>query len=113
MQSGMLFHSLYEPEGSAYLTQLCVDIDGVDVPKFKAAWQAVIARHDILRTGFIAQGDQHLQWVAKQVELPFIDIDWRKNNEQDVTQIARDDLAQGFDLSSSAIDALNLSAING
>jgi amino acid adenylation domain-containing protein/non-ribosomal peptide synthase protein (TIGR01720 family) len=108
MQSGMLFHSLYEPEGSAYLTQLCVDIDGVDVPKFKAAWQAVIARHDILRTGFIAQGDSHLQWVAKQVELPFTDIDWRKNNEQDVTQVARDDLAQGFNLAAAPLMRLTL-----
>ena len=108
MQSGMLFHSLYEPEGSAYLTQLCVDIDGVDVPKFKAAWQVVIARHDILRTGFIAQGEHHLQWVAKQVELPFIDIDWRKTNEQDVTQVARDDLAQGFDLSIAPLMRLTL-----
>ena len=108
MQSGMLFHSLYEPEGSAYLTQLCVDIDGLDVAKFKAAWQAVIARHDILRTGFIAQGDHHLQWVAKQVELPFTDIDWRKTNEQDVTQVARDDLAQGFDLSAAPLMRLTL-----
>jgi amino acid adenylation domain-containing protein/non-ribosomal peptide synthase protein (TIGR01720 family) len=108
MQSGMLFHSLYEPEGSAYLTQLCVDIEGLDVAKFKTAWQAVIARHDILRTGFIAQGDHHLQWVAKQVELPFIDIDWRKTNEKDVTQVARDDLAQGFDLSIAPLMRLTL-----
>ena len=108
MQSGMLFHSLYEPEGSAYLTQLCVDIEGLDVAKFKAAWQAVIARHDILRTGFIAQGDHHLQWVAKQVELPFINIDWRKTNEQDVTQVARDDLAQGFDLAAAPLMRLTL-----
>ena len=108
MQSGMLFHSLYEPEGSAYLTQLCVDIEGLDVPKFKAAWRAVIARHDILRTGFITQGEQQLQWVAKQVELPFTDIDWRNNNNQDLPQVARDDLAQGFDFAAAPLMRLTL-----
>ncbi len=34
MQAGMLFHSMYEPQGSAYVNQLRVDIEGLDVERF-------------------------------------------------------------------------------
>ncbi|MGY8527505.1 amino acid adenylation domain-containing protein, partial [Paracidovorax citrulli] len=40
MQAGMLFHSVYAPDGSAYTNQLRVDIDGLDPARFTAAWQA-------------------------------------------------------------------------
>ena len=46
LQQGMLFHSLYAPETGAYINQLQVCIDGLDVARFAASWQAVLARHD-------------------------------------------------------------------
>ncbi|WP_162251413.1 condensation domain-containing protein, partial [Massilia sp. Root418] len=55
MQSGMLFHSVYEPKGGAYLNQLRVEIEGLDPARFKAAWQQAFERHDVLRTGFLHQ----------------------------------------------------------
>ncbi|MBY4899386.1 condensation domain-containing protein, partial [Cupriavidus sp. AU9028] len=36
MQAGMLFHSVYAPDGSAYTNQLRVDIDGLDPARFTA-----------------------------------------------------------------------------
>ena len=99
MQSGMLFHSLYDPQGSAYVNQLRIGISGLDPARFKAAWQAVFERHDTLRTGFL-QGEQPLQWVARSVELPFIEKDWRQRDAQEnaLNELAQNELAQGFDL---------------
>ena len=99
MQSGMLFHSLYAPGGSAYLNQLRVDIDGLDAARFKSAWRAVLARHEVLRTGFV-QGERALQWVARHVDVPMAAHDWRDRADQAqaLDALAQDQLAQGFDL---------------
>jgi amino acid adenylation domain-containing protein/non-ribosomal peptide synthase protein (TIGR01720 family) len=99
MQAGMLFHSLYAPGGSAYLNQLRVDIDGLDVARFKAAWRAVLERHEVLRTGFLV-GEPALQWVARQIELPMVEHDWRSDSDvaRALDDLAQAQLAQGFDL---------------
>jgi len=52
MQQGMLFHTLYEPEVEAYINQLRLDIEGLDLLAFGRAWQAALDRHDILRSSF-------------------------------------------------------------
>lgn len=52
MQQGMLFHTLYEPEAEAYINQLRLDIEGLDLLAFGRAWQAALDRHDILRSSF-------------------------------------------------------------
>ena len=109
MQSGMLFHSLYDPQGSAYVNQLRIGISGLDPARFKAAWQAVFERHDTLRTGFL-QGEQPLQWVAGSVELPFIEKDWRQQPAQEnaLNELAENELAQGFDLAAPPLMRLVL-----
>ncbi|QHF44578.1 non-ribosomal peptide synthetase [Pseudomonas sp. S35] len=102
MQQGMLFHSVYEDRGDTYVNQLAVDIDGLDAPGFIRAWQTVIERHDILRSGFLWEDGlvQPLQCVHKHLTLPVRELDWRN---QALTQSALEDLAQadreqGFDL---------------
>ncbi|WP_211958824.1 non-ribosomal peptide synthetase, partial [Cupriavidus numazuensis] len=80
MQAGMLFHSVSEPEGTAYLTQLRVDIEGLDAQRFRAAWEAAIARHEVLRTGFWHQREVPLQWVARRAPLGLAEHDWRARN---------------------------------
>ncbi|BEP60729.1 hypothetical protein GmRootV213_12830 [Variovorax sp. V213] len=99
MQAGMLFHSLYAPGGSAYVNQLRVDIDGLDVARFKAAWRALLERHEVLRTGFLV-GEPALQWVARQIELPMAEHDWRDRADvaHALDDLAQAQLAQGFDL---------------
>ena len=50
MQASMLFQSLYAPGEAAYFQQYWGRLDGeLDAAAFRAAWDAVIARHDILR----------------------------------------------------------------
>ena len=39
MQQGMLFHSLYDDQPGAYVHQLRLDVEGLDVEALRAAWQ--------------------------------------------------------------------------
>ncbi|RZK99827.1 MAG: amino acid adenylation domain-containing protein, partial [Rubrivivax sp.] len=99
IQSGILFHSVYDVASRAYVNQLRVDIEGLDANGFKAAWQAAVARHDVLRTGFL-QGDKPLQWVAASVELPWRELDWCAEALPGAAldALAQAELDQGFDL---------------
>ncbi len=114
MQAGMLFHALYARGGSVYLNQLRVDLDGLDAARFRAAWQALTQRHDILRTGFVAQGEGWLQWVARTVELPLEEHDWRARNDDAATletaldAFAAQQLERGFDLTRAPLHRLAL-----
>jgi amino acid adenylation domain-containing protein/non-ribosomal peptide synthase protein (TIGR01720 family) len=110
MQSGMLFHTLYAPGSSVYLNQLRADIDGLDVARFSAAWAAVTARHDILRTGFVPQGEGWLQWVARSVELPLKHHDLRGRHDlaAALDDLASADLKQGFDVTRAPLQRLAL-----
>jgi amino acid adenylation domain-containing protein/non-ribosomal peptide synthase protein (TIGR01720 family) len=108
MQQGMLFHTLIEGDAAAYMTQLRVDIDGLDVARLRAAWHAVAARHDILRTGFLVGLQPSLQWVARRVELPWSVLDWRLRTAAEVEAYAQAQLATGFDLAQPPLMRLAL-----
>ncbi|MFJ2995777.1 amino acid adenylation domain-containing protein, partial [Pandoraea sp. NPDC087047] len=111
MQAGMLFHSLLEPDGTAYLNQLRVSFVGLDVERFRQAWQAVYARHDVLRTGFLP-GQSPLQWVARPSELPIAELDWREPApaacDAALEAHAAAELARGFDLTTPPLMRLAL-----
>ncbi|HVK99256.1 MAG TPA: amino acid adenylation domain-containing protein, partial [Dongiaceae bacterium] len=79
VQEGMLFHSLYEPGSWVYFDQLIVPISGaVNETALFDAWRRVVARHQILRTGFLWEGvTQPLQIVMEQVDLDIQRYDWR------------------------------------
>ncbi|SEL61797.1 non-ribosomal peptide synthase domain TIGR01720/amino acid adenylation domain-containing protein [Roseateles sp. YR242] len=100
MQSGMLFHVLADPQAGQYMTQMRVDVDGLDPARFRQAWQAVIDAHEVLRTGFVADGDQLLQWVARTAEVPLALLDWRGQPDLPAAldARAREALATGLDL---------------
>ncbi|PXW80826.1 non-ribosomal peptide synthase protein (TIGR01720 family)/amino acid adenylation domain-containing protein, partial [Nitrosomonas sp. Nm84] len=105
MQTGILFHSVFDRDGGMYLNQLSADIEHLSVERFKTAWQAAIDRHEILRSGFVQEGKSPLQWVAKAVELPFIVHDWRDQNthpltyqQQDLDALAQSEHMSGTDL---------------
>jgi amino acid adenylation domain-containing protein/non-ribosomal peptide synthase protein (TIGR01720 family) len=76
IQSGMLFHSMSEPEKAVYVTQLEVEIEGLDAPRFRQAWQTVLDRHAVLRTGFLAHVEPPMQWVARQAPAPLTEYDY-------------------------------------
>ncbi|MEF2079725.1 non-ribosomal peptide synthase/polyketide synthase [Pseudomonas aeruginosa] len=102
MQHGMLFHSLYEQASGDYLNQLRVDVHGLDAERFRAAWQAALDSHDILRAGFLWQGDleQPLQVIHKHLELPFAEHDWRGREAlaEALDELAASERRRGFEL---------------
>ena len=84
MQSGLLFHSLYEPQAGAYVNQLCVEAKGLDAARLAQAWQATLDAHPILRSGFHwPQGaTAPVQLVQRSLQLPLTVLDWRGRADQ-------------------------------
>ena len=83
LQLGMLFHSAYRG-GS----QLYVDVDSLhvraplQVEAMRAALQAAIDRHPVLRTSFALSGyGQPMQLVHAEITVPFEVEDWRGMSE--------------------------------
>ncbi|HEX4494607.1 MAG TPA: amino acid adenylation domain-containing protein [Thermoanaerobaculia bacterium] len=78
-QSGMLFHSLMDPESGVYVTQVaCTLAADLEPGRFRQAWEKLVERHEVLRTAFLWDGlDEPLQAVHKQVSLPWQELDWR------------------------------------
>ncbi|MFV3291356.1 amino acid adenylation domain-containing protein, partial [Pseudomonas sp. NY11955] len=107
MQQGMLFHTLYDQQAGNYINQLRVDVQGLDVQRFQQAWQATLDAHDILRSGFVLQGEleQAVQVVRKAVELPFSEHDWRGQPalEQALQTLAEAERQRGFDLAAAPL----------
>jgi acyl carrier protein len=53
IQKGILFHSLYDSQNGLYLFQTTFTVKALlDIDAFAEAWQQVVQRHIILRTGF-------------------------------------------------------------
>ncbi|SPB18273.1 Linear gramicidin synthetase subunit D [Caballeronia novacaledonica] len=100
MQTGIVFHSLLGAQSNAYVNQLRVDIDGLDRARFLAAWESVVARHDVLRTAFVQLDDAPRQWVARVASVPVVEEDWRGRDAHDAAldALAHAQLAQRFDI---------------
>jgi len=102
VQEGMLFHALYEPGSWVYFDQIMVPISGpVQEAALFDAWRHVVARHQILRTGFVWEGlDKPLQVVVQDAELDIQFYDWsvheRANAEARFERLLRDDRNLGF-----------------
>lgn len=58
-----------------------IDAHGLDAARFRKAWQAVLDRHAVLRSGFLADASLPLQWVARQVLLDITEHDCRHSED--------------------------------
>ncbi|KGT96179.1 non-ribosomal peptide synthetase, partial [Dickeya fangzhongdai] len=72
LQNGILFHHLLQPVGDAYITRSILSFgDKTALNDFVSALQAVIQRHDILRTGIVWEGlDDAVQVVWREALMP-------------------------------------------
>src|SRR3954470_10627877 len=79
LQQGMLVHQLRNPGSGVDVEQLvCTLPEAVDADAMARAWDAVVARHDVLRTAFAWEGlDAPRQRVHAAVTMPFETLDWR------------------------------------
>ncbi|WP_158885988.1 non-ribosomal peptide synthetase [Amycolatopsis anabasis] len=93
MQSGLLFHSLAEPEDDLYLAQVSFALDGVPDPELLgAAWRRVVSRLGILRTSLRWRGvPEPLQVVHRAADVPVTYLDWTAEPERELREfLARD-----------------------
>ena len=115
-QQGMLFHTLDPSAAHLYINQTCVPVEGLDVPTFVQAWQRVIERHEILRTGFWSSSElsEPLQLVYKAARLPVQVLDWRHRDVEagDLETLAAEDCAKGFELLTAPLTRLTLVRID-
>ncbi|MDZ8262387.1 condensation domain-containing protein [Nostoc sp. ChiQUE01b] len=82
VQKGMLFHCLFDSELSLYFFQHVFTVNGnLNIEAFEKAWQLVMDRHPILRTGFYWEEIENpLQIVYNQVKVPLSFYDWSNIN---------------------------------
>ncbi|MBU7585508.1 MAG: non-ribosomal peptide synthase/polyketide synthase [Nostoc sp. TH1S01] len=114
MQQGMLFESLYAPDSGVYFEQVICTLTGnLDVTAFEKAWQQVVAKHSILRTGFVWQQlTQPLQVVYRQVKVTVEVYNWQELSVQEQQQqlelFLKSQRQQGFQLSVAPLMRLHL-----
>ncbi|MBF0398665.1 MAG: amino acid adenylation domain-containing protein, partial [Desulfobacterales bacterium] len=106
MQEGMLFHTLYAPETGNYFEQMHFLIKGnIDISQFQKAWQYMIDRYEILRTGFVWNaGDKPVQIVFNKKALPWEFFDWQnEDDENKLKELLINEQKKGFDLSNAPL----------
>ncbi|MBX3301081.1 MAG: amino acid adenylation domain-containing protein [Nitrospira sp.] len=114
MQEGLLFHTLLNPGSGVYLMQDRYSLTGeLDHAAFRQAWQRVIDRHDILRTSFVWENQKRpLQVVHKRMDVPLVELDWRKlsaiQQQQELDNLLQQELQAGFDFSRAPLLRLRL-----
>ncbi|MEU9609745.1 amino acid adenylation domain-containing protein [Streptomyces sp. NPDC048057] len=99
LQQGLFFHAVYDTDGvDVYNTQQVFELRGnVDRAALRAAVEALVARHPVLRAGFEHRGfDQPVQFVPARVPSP-----WREValSEEEAARFVADDRTRRFDLS--------------
>lgn len=104
-QGGILFHALTGGAPGEYVVQVVLDVTGaIDPAREQASWNALVARHDVLRTAFAWAGlKQPVQAVGKRAvpEVRIEDLSALSADRQQTTFAAwlAADRARGFDLS--------------
>ncbi|MFJ4791169.1 amino acid adenylation domain-containing protein [Streptomyces sp. NPDC088794] len=105
LQEGMLFHAAYDDEGpDVYQSRRTLALDGpLDTRRLRASWEALVARHAVLRASFheCATGES-VQVVAKSAVLPWHEVDLsglpEAEAEAEAERLAEAESAQRFDL---------------
>jgi amino acid adenylation domain-containing protein/non-ribosomal peptide synthase protein (TIGR01720 family) len=80
LQEGMLFHGLYDKQGS-YINHFSSIFINPDIEAFRKSWNYLADRHTILRTAFYHNAFPiPLQCVYKKLEIPFEVLDYRTDD---------------------------------
>ncbi|XVS67309.1 non-ribosomal peptide synthase/polyketide synthase [Actinosynnema sp. CA-299493] len=106
LQTGMLFHDLVD-ESTAYFNQMRVRLTGVTDPRgLGEAWQRVVDRTPVLRSGVVWEGlDEPVQVVRRDVRVPV--------TYADVTdELVAADAAAGIDLAGPTLMRLAIGRVS-
>lgn len=105
LQQGMLFHYLREPAAGVDIEQIVCTLPEQLQPSFlRQAWESVLQRHAVLRTGFCWQNESETcQVVQAHTDLPWQELDWSSFPCAEQDERLRDFLIEdrhlGFDMS--------------
>ncbi|MGJ5203811.1 non-ribosomal peptide synthase/polyketide synthase [Bradyrhizobium sp. HKCCYLR20261] len=123
MQQGMLFHAVRDGDSGNYLSQIAVDLSGADPARLRSAWEAVTARHAVLRTAFVWRelSGAPQQAVYRHAPAPFVEDDWsdrvsgmdRAARDAALAEAAKADWTTGFDLSRPPLQRVRLIDLGG
>ncbi|MFB2772374.1 condensation domain-containing protein [Pelatocladus sp. BLCC-F211] len=119
VQKGMLFHCLYASESALYFFHHTLTLHGhPNIEAFEQAWQQVVDRHTILRTGFYWEDiDNPLQVVYKQVKISLNQYDWRgvetAEQQERLKSFLESDRQLYFDFSQPCLMRLSLIRLAG
>ncbi|NET73691.1 MAG: non-ribosomal peptide synthetase, partial [Sphaerospermopsis sp. SIO1G2] len=114
MQEGMLFESLYAPDGGVYFEQTTFTLNGeLNVTAFTEAWQKLVNHHPIFRTSFIWKSlSQPVQVVHKDVIVNVDVQDWRNlspsEQQTQIEEFLQEKRKQGFQLDETPLIRLYL-----
>ena len=80
LQEGLLFHAILDEDDpdavDVYIAQLVVDLEGpLDRRRLRAALDALVRRHAVLRTAFIRDLGEPVQVVLHEVEVPWTEVE--------------------------------------
>ncbi|MFD3262298.1 amino acid adenylation domain-containing protein [Paenibacillus lentus] len=109
LQQGMLFHSIKSKDSNAYFEQTTLTLEGVVSPDIlEQSYQALIERHEALRTLFVYEGvEEMIQVVVDHLEftLHFEDISNLSEPDQQtyLERFKASDIRQGFDISRKSL----------
>ncbi|MFY0632109.1 MAG: hypothetical protein JXR05_17245, partial [Flavobacteriaceae bacterium] len=110
LQQGLMFHSLYENNPSAYLVQMSFDLVGdLNVDHFGNSWAHLMSNHSILRTGFDHNSlEVPVQYVQEGLPVPLEVLDYREESQEALETFLEKDKNKGFVLDSAPLFRLSL-----
>ncbi|MBT1258472.1 amino acid adenylation domain-containing protein, partial [Rhodococcus erythropolis] len=114
LQAGLLFHAeLAERSVDAYLVQVALDLAGaVDSERLRRAADALLRRHENLRTAFLHGADgRAVQVVRSAVAAPWQEIDLTGATDQDLDRALAEDRARPFDMAQAPLIRFTLIAL--
>lgn len=105
IQSGMLFHSISEPNSGVFIQQISFTLCGDwQRERFREAWIKVVQRHAALRTIFLWEEiDEPLQVVRERVTLPWQQLNWSGDLLNAHDKFMQQDRLIGFDLAEAPL----------
>ncbi|MGY2376057.1 amino acid adenylation domain-containing protein [Pseudomonas sp. SDO524_S393] len=111
-QHGLLFHTVVEPDSRVYYQQLSLEMNGpLDLAAFRAAWQALMQRHAVLRSAFLWEDlDDAYQVVQSDLDLPLTELDWQgqADTRAALQHLALEQRAQPLELNDAPLMRLAL-----
>ncbi|WP_437926826.1 amino acid adenylation domain-containing protein [Sorangium sp. So ce291] len=104
LQQGLLFHAVSDRDTDPYFVQAAFLLEGrLDQDTFERAWQVLVERHPILRTGFVWEGvARPVQVVRPRAAIPVQRRDLRglapAERDEALAALLSADRRAGFDL---------------